>query len=177
MSQHCDSKVLRPLRTAAEYFVSRGRQLIRTSSGTGALSFVQACTRLSEIYDLDNRWVDSFECMKQSGAACVQSKQLTTMEKTTVLFQIGKPLVERLKYEESIPFLEQAIPYARLEGNYKNILADELNFLSAAYMQTGRINQAIATKRELADTLDQIGSHKQAQDLRKEIEKLTPRIK
>lgn len=177
MSVHASKKMARPMRKAAEYYTKRGIELARKNRmDSVSLTIVHCYERLAEVYEIEGKWLEKLECFKQSAAICMNSPVLTMNERAIVLYQYGKSMLDTKHWDEAVQFLERSRVFAQKTDD-KNMLADILFHLAFGLAQQNRWSDVLSVKRELVSALDSAGRKQEANQQRKEIEKITAAIK
>lgn len=113
LSLHADKKLSRSLREAALEFSTRALSLIKNYQGTQGLGYIQCLQHLGEIYRMHKRPLDEIACYQRGAEACIATKLLNYKDKSVVLFQYGKALVDQKYYAEALPMLRQSEVYSK----------------------------------------------------------------
>jgi len=176
LSLHADKKLSKTLREAALEFSTRALSLIKNYQGSEGLGYIQCLQHLGEIYRMHKRPLDEIACYQRGAEACIATKLLNFKDKSVVLFQYGKPLVDQKYYAEALPMLRQSEVYSK-KVNSKNFRIDILFHLSACLAGLNQAEESITFKRELVDILESKGRRLEAQQQLREIDALSARIK
>lgn len=177
MSTRANKKMVRPMRKAAEYYTKRGIELAQKSRmDSVSLTLVHCYDRLAEVYEIEGKWLEKLECFKQGAAICMNSPVMSMNERAIVLYQYGKPMLGTQHWDEAVYFLERSRVFAQKTDD-KNMLADILFHLAFGLAQQNRWSDALSVKRELVAAFDSAGRKQEADQQRKEIEKITAAIK
>lgn len=172
LSRRSNKRVTPALRTAAEYYCTRGLSIITRNCGTNGLAFIHALNRVAETHGICNRPTEQLACWKRVLETCRNTKELTPVDKTNTLLPIARALVMGDRPYEALPFFDLSLHFSRL-GRDPNLHAETLFQASDCYASLGRNAEAIALKRQLLDVLQSLGRKDAAARQKRQIDMLS----